>query len=68
MVDADQGIKMDVLAESPDTKGVIISAHGMLPILEILETCSRRDVILRLLKVVNFVSGCYLGTTLLEHN
>ena len=46
---------MEVLAESPDTKGVIISAHGMLPILEILETCSRRDVILRLLKVVNFI-------------
>ena len=46
---------MDVLSESPDTKGVIISAHGMLPILEILETCSRRDVILRLLKVVNAI-------------
>ncbi|KAI9850157.1 MAG: hypothetical protein M1838_006044 [Thelocarpon superellum] len=46
---------MDVLSESPDTKSVIISAHGMLPILEILETCSRRDVILRLLKVVNAI-------------
>ena len=46
---------MDVLSESPDTKGVIISAHGMLPILEILETCSRRDVVLRLLRVVNFI-------------
>ncbi|KAH0548529.1 hypothetical protein GP486_007927 [Trichoglossum hirsutum] len=37
-------------------KNVIISAHGMLPVLEILETCSRRDVIPRLLKVVNAVS------------
>ncbi|KAI9678081.1 MAG: hypothetical protein M1817_006025 [Caeruleum heppii] len=46
---------MDVLSESPDTKSVIISAHGMLPILEILETCSRRDVILRLLKTVNAI-------------
>ncbi|KZF25666.1 cytokinesis protein sepH [Xylona heveae TC161] len=44
---------IDILAESPETKNVIISAHGMLPILEILETCKRRDVILRLLKIVN---------------
>jgi hypothetical protein len=43
--------------ESPDIKSVIISAHGMLPILEILETCNpkRYDIILRLLKVVNAV-------------
>ncbi|KAI9798306.1 MAG: hypothetical protein M1833_004878 [Piccolia ochrophora] len=46
---------MDVLSESPDTKDVIISAHGMLPILEILDTCTRRDVVLRLLKVVNAI-------------
>ncbi|KAI9801336.1 MAG: hypothetical protein M1825_003314 [Sarcosagium campestre] len=49
-------IQMDVLLESPETKSVIISAHGMLPILEILENCTRRDVILRLLKVVNAAS------------
>jgi hypothetical protein len=48
---------MDVLSESPEMKSVIISAHGMLPILEILETCSRRDVIPRLLKIVNAVSN-----------
>ncbi|KAI9653493.1 MAG: hypothetical protein M1829_001286 [Trizodia sp. TS-e1964] len=46
---------MDVLLESPDIKLVIISAHGMLPILETLEKCSRRDVILRLLKIVNAI-------------
>ncbi|KAN0085184.1 hypothetical protein V8E54_001651 [Elaphomyces granulatus] len=36
-----------------ETKGIILSAHGMLPILEILETCRRRDVIFNLLKIVN---------------
>ncbi|KAI9883943.1 MAG: hypothetical protein M1823_004287 [Watsoniomyces obsoletus] len=46
---------MDILSDSPDMRSVIISAHGMLPILEILETCARRDVILRLLKVVNAI-------------
>ncbi len=46
---------MDVLSDSPETKNVIISAHGMLPMLEILDTCRRRDVILRLLKIVNAV-------------
>lgn len=46
---------MQVLVESPEMKTVIISAHGMLPILEILETCERRDIILRLLKIVNMI-------------
>lgn len=44
---------MQVLYESPDMKIVVISAHGMLPILEILETCNRPNTILRLLKIVN---------------
>ena len=44
---------LEVLSDLPDIKGVIISAHGMLPILEILETCRHRDVIFNLLKIVN---------------
>ena len=51
-------IKLDILFESEEAKGLIISAHGMLPILEILEPCtvkSRQSTILRLLKVVNTV-------------
>ncbi len=39
-------------------KDLIISAHGLLPILEILEPCtvkSRQPVILQLLKIVNAV-------------
>jgi len=46
---------MQVLVESPEMKTVIISAHGMLPILEILETSERREIILRLLKIVNMI-------------
>jgi len=52
-------LKLDVLVESEEAKGLIISAHGMLPILEILEPCtvkSRQSTILRLLRVVNTVS------------
>lgn len=49
---------LDVLYESPDSKAMIIGAHGMLPILEILEPCSvktRESLILCLLKVVNAI-------------
>ncbi|EPE35978.1 Protein kinase-like (PK-like) [Glarea lozoyensis ATCC 20868] len=49
---------LDVLIESPEVKSIIISAHGMLPILEILGECdtkSNQDMIWRLLKVINIV-------------
>ncbi|EPQ62400.1 Bgt-1818 [Blumeria graminis f. sp. tritici] len=49
---------LNVLSESEDAKSLIISAHGMLPILEILEPCtvkSRQSMILRLLQVVNTI-------------
>lgn len=61
---------LEILADLPETKGVIISAHGMLPILEILETCRHRDIIFNLLKIVNtIISGdvetqenvCFVG-------
>lgn len=39
----------------PETKNVIVSAHGVLPILEILEDCMRLDVVLNLLKIVNAI-------------
>jgi hypothetical protein len=48
-----------LLWENAEVKDLIISAHGLLPILEILEPCtlkSRQDMILQLLKVVNAVS------------
>ncbi|KAJ9665064.1 Protein kinase of the Mitotic Exit Network [Coniosporium apollinis] len=43
------------LLESPDMKNVIISSHGMLPILEILEKCKRSDIVSRLLRIVNMM-------------
>jgi len=52
---------MDILLESPETKDNVISAHGMLPILEVLETCTQREVILKLLKIVNAVSDVVIG-------
>jgi serine/threonine protein kinase len=36
-----------------DIRNVIVSSHGMLPILEILEEAKRQDIVLRLLRVVN---------------
>lgn len=46
---------LQVLYETPDLKSVVISSHGLLPILEVLEKCQRRDVSLRLLKTINAI-------------
>ena len=46
---------LEVLSDLPETKGVIISAHGLLPILEILETSRHRDIIFSLLRIVNTI-------------
>jgi serine/threonine protein kinase len=46
---------LQILSESPDLRSVIVSSHGMLPILEILDTCTRPHTILRLLKIVNTI-------------
>lgn len=46
---------LEILSDLPETQSVIISAHGMLPILEILETCRHRDIIFNLLKIVNSI-------------
>ncbi|OQD77208.1 hypothetical protein PENDEC_c003G01810 [Penicillium decumbens] len=44
---------LTVFCDLPETKNIIISAHGMLPILEILDTSRRRDIVFCLLRVVN---------------
>ncbi|KAI1172749.1 hypothetical protein F4777DRAFT_490071 [Nemania sp. FL0916] len=52
------GSLLELLWESSEVKDLIISAHGLLPILEILEPCtvkSRQHMILELLKVVNMI-------------
>ncbi|KAK5711737.1 Protein kinase of the Mitotic Exit Network [Elasticomyces elasticus] len=61
---------LHVLFESPDVKAVIVSSHGMLPILEMLERCTRPYTIWRLLSIINCVvcdnvevqeSLCFVG-------
>ncbi|KAI0479775.1 hypothetical protein F4859DRAFT_449506 [Xylaria cf. heliscus] len=52
------GNLLELLWESGDVKDLIIGAHGLLPILEVLEPCtvkSRQHMILQLLKVVNAI-------------
>lgn len=46
---------LQMLLETPELRSVIISSHGLLPILEILEVCDRKEVIVRLLKIVNLI-------------
>lgn len=46
---------LTVFCDLPETKNIIISAHGMLPILEILDTARRRDIVYCLLRVVNAI-------------
>lgn len=46
---------LTVFCDLPETKNIIISAHGMLPILEILDTSRRRDIVFCLLRVVNAI-------------
>lgn len=46
---------VQILAESLDVKNVIVSSHGILPILEILETTTKPYIILRLLRIVNVI-------------
>jgi serine/threonine protein kinase len=46
---------LTIFCDLPETKNIIISAHGMLPILEILDTSRRRDIVFCLLRVVNAI-------------
>ncbi|KAF2480077.1 hypothetical protein BDY17DRAFT_327060 [Neohortaea acidophila] len=46
---------LEVITESPDMKSVVVSSHGMLPILEILDSSTGRQTILHLLKIVNAI-------------
>lgn len=46
---------LTVFCDLPETKSIIMSAHGLLPILEILDICRRRDIISCLLRIVNAI-------------
>ena len=43
------------MTENPEMQGQLVSAHGMLAILEVLEGRCARDVVLKLLQIVNLV-------------
>jgi len=56
-LDSDEDFpQVDILEETPDMQGQLVSAHGMLAILEVLESKPSRDVIIRLLEIINLVS------------
>ena len=44
------------MADTPEMQSQLVSAHGMLAILEVLESRTSRDVTLKLLQIVNAVS------------
>lgn len=44
---------LDTLEESPDIKREIVTSHGLLPIVEVLENCTLSDLQLHLLKIIN---------------
>lgn len=43
------------MEEAPDMQAQLVSSHGMLAILEVLESKPSRDVIIKLLQIVNLV-------------
>jgi len=46
-----------IMTESPEMQTQLVSSHGMLAILEVLEARCSRDVIMRLLQIINLVSN-----------
>lgn len=55
-VDTDH-IQLNIILDTPDMQSQLVSAHGMLAIMEVLESRTSRDVTLRLLQIVNTVSS-----------
>lgn len=45
------------MSDAPEMQGQLVSAHGMLAILEVLEGRGSREVIMRLLQIINLVSA-----------
>ena len=43
------------MIETPDMQVQLVSSHGMLAILEVLEGRCSRDVIMKLLQIINLV-------------
>jgi hypothetical protein len=45
------------MLEAPEMQMQLISSHGMLAMLEVLEAKPARDVIMKLLQIINVVSS-----------
>ena len=48
--------QLGILSDAPEMQGQLVSAHGMLAILEVLEGRGSREVIMRLLQIINLVN------------
>ncbi|KAF8268543.1 hypothetical protein EI94DRAFT_1727509 [Lactarius quietus] len=46
---------LGILSDAPEMQGQLVSAHGMLAILEVLEGRGSREVIMRLLQIINLL-------------
>ena len=46
-------IQLNIIVETPEMQPQLVSSHGMLAILEVLEGRASRDVTLKLLQIVN---------------
>lgn len=60
---------MAIMIEAPEMQMQMVFSHGLLAILEVLESKPSRDVVLKLLQIVNLVSifFCWYSTSLLRH-
>ena len=47
--------KLTILIDNPDMQTELVSSHGMLAILEVLESKCSRDVTMKLLQMINLV-------------
>ena len=51
----DDRSQLNIMVETPEMQVQLVSSHGMLAILEVLEGRCSRDVIMKLLQIINLV-------------
>ena len=49
--------QLGIMTDTPEMQVQLVSSHGMLAILEVLEGKCSRDVIMKLLQIINLVSS-----------
>jgi len=60
--------QINIMTENPDMLVQLVSSHGMLAIMEVLEGKCSRDVLMKLLHIINLVSRFILNTGWFESN